>query len=135
VRHVPPPGDPEDSPQVAVSRSVVVWREDNPHVWVYPMRRRKGQHREDHVCAVDIHCVYVFEEPLEETPQLAYLPLICGRRRWAPRWATGQHVRRLSPPHAASLPQAPVTTVTSCPILANLLATDFTTYSTPSIHG
>ncbi len=135
MRHVPPPGDPEESPQGAVSRAVVVWREDNPHVWVYPTRRRKGQHREDRVCAVDTHCVYVVEEPLEETPQLAYLPLICGRRRWVPRWATGLRIRRLSPPHAASLSQAPATTMTSCPILANLSATDFTTYSPPPIHG
>jgi hypothetical protein len=135
MRHVPPPGDPEEFPQGAVSRSVVVWREDYPHVWVYPTRRRKGQYREDRVCAVDIHCVYVVEESLEETPQLGYFPWISGRRRWVPRWTTGLRIRRLSPLHAASLPPAPATTVTSCPILANLSATDFTTYSTPPIHG
>jgi hypothetical protein len=135
MRHVLPPGDPEESPQSAVSCSVVVWREDNPHVWVCPPRGRGGPHREDRVCAVDVHRVGVVEKPLEETPQLAYLPLICGRRRWVPRWATGLRIRRLSPPHAASLPQAPATTMTSCPILANLSATDFTTYSTPPIRG
>jgi len=73
MRHVLPPGDPEESPQGAVSRAVVMRHEDNPHVWVYSPRRCGGPHREDSMCAVDVHRVCVVEKPLEETPQLAYL--------------------------------------------------------------
>jgi len=79
ARHVSPPRDPEELPQGAVSHAVVVRRENYPHVWVYPPRGRGGPHREDRVCAVDVHRVGVVEELPEEVSQLAsFLGYVVG---------------------------------------------------------